>query len=219
MTFSATLPDSMDARAEWPWVPMTVRSIFSSRAYWTICSKGFPYTAADRTEPFAPETCWLTANDAHPKVAQAILRHSDISLTMNTYTHVVRESETSAVNGLPDLGRPPRMPATLEATGTDDQRHSDLSKNLSRSCNQRRISADVNGHKREKPTAGKHVSVSQKGHFWPGNDEKGKTGEPGFEPELTDPESVVLPLHYSPRTDDTDQGVLYRMGGGISNGK
>ncbi len=27
-----------------------------------------------------------------------------------------------------------------------------------------------------------------------------KTGEQGFEPRLTDPESVVLPLHYSPKT-------------------
>ena len=31
--------------------------------------------------------------------------------------------------------------------------------------------------------------------IWDGNK---KTGEQGFEPRLTDPESVVLPLHYSP---------------------
>ena len=30
------------------------------------------------------------------------------------------------------------------------------------------------------------------------NAENEKTGEPGFGPGLTDPESVVLPLHYSP---------------------
>jgi hypothetical protein len=57
--------------------------------------------------------------------------------------------------------------------------------------------------------------------------ESGKTGEPGFGPGLTDPESVVLPLHYSPRTpvystlhwpilqEDSGQTVLFcaRFGG------
>jgi len=47
---------------------------------------------------------WLARTGVHPKVAQSIMRHSDINLTMNTYTHVLREHETKAVEGLPDLG-------------------------------------------------------------------------------------------------------------------
>ncbi len=47
---------------------------------------------------------WLTRTGVHPKVAQIIMRHSDINLTMNTYTHVLREHETRAIEGLPDLG-------------------------------------------------------------------------------------------------------------------
>jgi site-specific recombinase XerD len=50
-------------------------------------------------------TCgtWLTRTGVHPKVAQRIMRHSDINLTMNTYTHILREHETTAIEGLPDL--------------------------------------------------------------------------------------------------------------------
>jgi integrase len=33
---------------------------------------------------------WLAANGVHPKVAQAIMRHSDINLTMSRYTHLFR---------------------------------------------------------------------------------------------------------------------------------
>jgi len=33
---------------------------------------------------------WLAANGVHPKVAQAIMRHSDINLTMSRYTHTLK---------------------------------------------------------------------------------------------------------------------------------
>ena len=46
---------------------------------------------------------WLAQYGVHPKVAQSIMRHSDINLTMNTYTHVLRESERTALQSLPDL--------------------------------------------------------------------------------------------------------------------
>ena len=39
----------------------------------------------------------------HPKVAQAILRHSQISMTMDVYTHVVGDSEREAVTMLAEL--------------------------------------------------------------------------------------------------------------------
>jgi len=62
---------------------------------------------------------WLAANGVHPKVAQAIMRHSDINLTMSRYTHTLKGQEAQAIRSLPDLSA-----ATDEqqrATGTDGQ--------------------------------------------------------------------------------------------------
>jgi integrase len=45
----------------------------------------------------------LAASGVHPKTAQKLMRHSDINLTMNIYTHV-QESETqAAIDKLPDF--------------------------------------------------------------------------------------------------------------------
>ncbi len=82
-------------------------------------------------------TCgsWLAANGVHPKVAQAIMRHSDINLTMSRYTHIFRGQEAAAVAKLPDLTTPDRQ--SQKATGTDgkcaDVRF-DLAENLAFSC-------------------------------------------------------------------------------------
>ena len=46
---------------------------------------------------------WLAANNVHPKVAQAIMRHSDINLSMSRYSHVMEGQEAEAVARLPDL--------------------------------------------------------------------------------------------------------------------
>ncbi|MCL2306619.1 MAG: hypothetical protein FWC43_14870, partial [Planctomycetaceae bacterium] len=35
-----------------------------------------------------------------PKTAQALARHSDISLTMNIYTHVAEDEQIAAINSL-----------------------------------------------------------------------------------------------------------------------
>jgi len=63
---------------------------------------------------------WLAAAGVHPKVAQAVMRHSDINLTMSRYTHVFRGQESDAVAALPDLSKPVRKSA--KATGTDNAR-------------------------------------------------------------------------------------------------
>ena len=60
----------------------------------------------------------LAATRARPKVAQSLMRHSDINLTMSRYSHVLVGQERDAVNALPDLSRSPREAAA--ATGTDD---------------------------------------------------------------------------------------------------
>ena len=63
---------------------------------------------------------WLAANNVHPKVAQSILRHSDINLTMSRYTHTLTGQEARAVAGLPDLSLPSSQHQANVATGTDN---------------------------------------------------------------------------------------------------
>ena len=47
----------------------------------------------------------LAASGAHPKVAQAIMRHSDINLTLSRYSHVYSGDEAAAVAKLPDFAK------------------------------------------------------------------------------------------------------------------
>ena len=60
----------------------------------------------------------LAASGVHPKVAQSIMRHSTIELTMSTYTHVFAGQETDAVAALPELGAAP-VKQSARATATD----------------------------------------------------------------------------------------------------
>jgi len=66
-------------------------------------------------------TCgsFLAASGVHPKVAQSIMRHRDINLTMSRYTHVLRGQESEAVANLPDLSLPSSKRQKAVATGTD----------------------------------------------------------------------------------------------------
>ena len=60
----------------------------------------------------------LAAAGVHPKIAQEIMRHSDINLTMSLYTHTLRGQEADAVNSLPDFSLP--SSESQKKTGTDD---------------------------------------------------------------------------------------------------
>ncbi len=62
----------------------------------------------------------LAASGVNPKVIQTIMRHSDINLTMQIYTHVYSEAPTKAIASLPDLSLPPTVEKILK-TGTDDR--------------------------------------------------------------------------------------------------
>lgn len=83
----------------------------------------------------------LAAGGIHPKVAQAIMRHSDINLTMSRYTHSYRESEVQAVKSLPDLSLPSIEAQEAKATGTDGQKNSAIY--LAKPCGKQRILANV----------------------------------------------------------------------------
>ena len=45
----------------------------------------------------------LAAANVKPKTAQEILRHSDVNLAMNIYTHSLTGQNAQAVESLPDL--------------------------------------------------------------------------------------------------------------------
>jgi len=62
----------------------------------------------------------LAASGVHPKVAQSIMRHSDINLTLGRYSHVFKGQESDAVAGLPDLSQPSIEKQRAVKTGTDD---------------------------------------------------------------------------------------------------
>ncbi len=62
----------------------------------------------------------LAASGVHPKIAQSLMRHSDISLTMSKYTHTLTGQEAKAVESLPDLSLPPIQSQQAQATGTYD---------------------------------------------------------------------------------------------------
>jgi len=76
----------------------------------------------------------LAASGVHPKIAQEIMRHSDINLTMSLYTHTLRGQEADAINSLPDFSRPSRE--SQKNTGTDDMNVTDsvLASCLALSC-------------------------------------------------------------------------------------
>ena len=61
----------------------------------------------------------LAAAGVHPKVAQSLMRHSSIDLTMSRYSHVFRGQEADAVEKLPDLSLPSVEQQAACATGTD----------------------------------------------------------------------------------------------------
>jgi integrase len=63
----------------------------------------------------------LARRGVHPKIAQTIMRHSDINLTMNVYTLTDRAQKASAVTSLSDLFSPSQTGVPERKTGTDDK--------------------------------------------------------------------------------------------------
>lgn len=60
----------------------------------------------------------LALAGVHPKVAQDLMRHSSIELTMNVYSHTKLESRAAALAGLPNVAAPvpPANPAPSAST-------------------------------------------------------------------------------------------------------
>ncbi len=84
-------------------------------------------------------TCgaWLAKTGVHPKVVQSVMRHSSITLTMDTYGHLFPGQESEAIEKLGSMFGNDSMESAL-ATGTDPIK-ADMD---SRACSARRSSQD-----------------------------------------------------------------------------
>jgi hypothetical protein len=79
-------------------------------------------------------TCgaWLALQGEHPNVIKTVMRHSSITLTMDTYGHLLPDQHAKAISGMASIL--PKMPSaatgTLGAshqtpTSTADSRHAE----------------------------------------------------------------------------------------------
>ncbi len=89
----------------------------------------------------------LAASGVHPKVAQSIMRHGDINLTMSLYTHTLKGQESATVQSLPDFSLPGRKKQQAIATGTDDGKN--LAQNLALFDGKSRTSTNYDGQEAE----------------------------------------------------------------------
>ncbi|MBW8039223.1 MAG: site-specific integrase [Planctomycetes bacterium] len=86
----------------------------------------------------------LAASGVHPKVAQSIMRHADINLTMSLYTHTLKGQESAAVKSLPDFSLPSKEKRQAVAMGTNND-GKNLAQNLAFFDGKPRTSTDFDG--------------------------------------------------------------------------
>jgi integrase len=74
-------------------------------------------------------TCgaWLATQGVQPKVIQSVMRHSTITLTLDTYGHLIEGAEAAAVNQTAGLLAVPEL---LKATGTNGTSPGGLANNV-----------------------------------------------------------------------------------------
>jgi len=153
----------------------------------------------------------LAASGVPLAVAQRVMRHRDIRLTAEVYTDEGLLPLASGMKALPSLAPsgPTREPLT--ATGTDDAAPQPrpgplrLARGPAGDCAKsvldgRHCAAQPGTSVREEPVGDSTEKHAKSGFGAPDSYLLlgGETGDLGFEPRLTDPESVVLPLHQSP---------------------
>ena len=103
----------------------------------------------------------LAAGNVHPKTAQALARHSTITLTMDRYTHSMRDDEAEALDVLPDLFGP--LPIREAATGTTDVKSGDenWASNWASHVRKHEISGD--GMRQNNAVASDDITLESKG--------------------------------------------------------
>ena len=124
----------------------------------------------------------LAASGVNPKVAQSLMRHSTVELTLGRYSHIYKGQETDAIASLPDLTAPSQQRLEARATGTDDlpvltidTAQKSLAKSLAKTCEKTTISANVDEQIAENQNYSKTAFPSEKPHFPSEN----KTGQDG----------------------------------------
>jgi len=123
--------------AEWDQAAMLRADLAAARQEWLKAAKQDPAQYVKREQSdFLVEvnhggqvldfhslrhTCgaWLAMTGAHPKAIQTVMRHSAITLTMDTYGHLCPGQEAATVARLPDMRACP--PQASGATGTCDE--------------------------------------------------------------------------------------------------
>lgn len=102
----------------------------------------------------------LAASGTHPKVAQSIIRHSDINLTLSRYSHTLTGQEAEAISSLPDLSSPTKQ--RQKATGTDGKIN--LASGLAFPGGQTRTPVNNNGQP-DQPSGGKNAVSKANGRI------------------------------------------------------
>ncbi len=95
---------------------------------------------ADHLADFEQSLRAKDCTERHVSLVTGRARHSDITLTMNRYSHSYRDQEIDALRTLPDLSNPSRQ--RLRATGTDDAMAGDFHSADYLAQNERRGASD-----------------------------------------------------------------------------
>ncbi len=146
----------------------------------------------------------LSRAGIQPRVAMELARHSDMKLTMRTYTDAGLLGTADAVDALPSWETPNPEENRQAMTGTCDTSGT--------TCRTTFLSAEpcitLHHAATQEKTNNSENALSIGVDNAPSCKvlnccEAEKTGELGFEPRQTDSESAVLPLHHSPRQNGT----------------
>jgi len=162
----------------------------------------------------------LAASGVHPKVAQTLMRHSDINLTMSLYSHTFRGQESEAVKSLPDLRLPSSQKQQAVKTGTDEK---DVTGEiLSKSWNQngqQRIMAVDSGERSADCAQKTALRPQNEGAKWiriplvVGSNPTGPTQKRGFSPSQ---EKILRKSCFSEKEIDADLQLLIERWPGLS---
>ena len=125
----------------------------------------------------------LAQSGAHPKVAQQIMRHSTVELTLGRYSHVYRGQESAAVEALPVL-----EPVFDEAVKTGTYDENGISSSISKRGHFRASNQDYSGQLTGTQESPKTANLSGKTGF----SEQKTTGGGGIRThEITVLQSIV----------------------------
>jgi len=135
----------------------------------------------------------LAASGVHPKVAQTLMRHSDINLTMSLYSHTFRGQESEAVKSLPNLRLPSSEKQKAVKTGTDERDVTgEILRNSCFSGGQQRTIVDSGGQR--------NADYAQKTALRPQNEGAEQTHNPlavGSNPTGPTPKFLVIPILFT----------------------